>query len=45
MIGLGSGEMALVYWLCIAASILCIIYGVANWNKEGRIDKKTPKDE
>jgi len=35
MLGLGSMEMALAFILCIAASLLCIIYGIINWNKTG----------
>ena len=41
MLGLGSAEMALAYWLCIAASALCVVYGIVNWNKgEGDLRKK-----
>ena len=35
MLGLGSFEIALVFYLCIAATIWCIIYGLVNWNKTG----------
>ncbi len=35
MLGMGSFEMALVFVLCIAATLLCIIYGIVNWNKTG----------
>ena len=45
MIGMGSVEMALVYWLCIAASVLCVAYGVINWNQDGLQDKVTEEDE
>lgn len=36
MLGLGSGEMALVYMLCILATIWCVIYGIWKWNDMGR---------
>ena len=36
MLGLGSGEMALAYILCLAAAALCVIYGIVKWNDMGR---------
>ena len=39
MLGLGSLETALAFWLCIVATLICIIYGAINWNKEGTPDK------
>ncbi len=38
MIGLGSIEMAAVYWLCLISSAGCIIYGILNWNNKGKPD-------
>jgi len=35
MLGLG-GEMALAYFLCILAALLCVIYGLVKWNDMGR---------
>lgn len=35
MLGLGSFEIALAFYLCIAAAVWCIIYGLVNWNKTG----------
>jgi len=44
MLGLGSLEAALAFWLCIVATLICVVYGVMNWNKEGPRDKvKTEK--
>ena len=44
MLGLGSLEAALAFWLCIVATLICVIYGAMNWNKEGLPDKvKTEK--
>ena len=45
MIGLGSTEIALVFWLCIAASVLCVVYGIVKWNESGLVDKVTEEDE
>ena len=35
MLGLGSGEMALAYILCIVATLVCVIYGIVKWNDAG----------
>jgi len=42
MLGLGSVEIALAFWLSIAATILCVVYGIVNWNNTG--DKKNKGD-
>jgi hypothetical protein len=33
MLGIEDGQVALVYVLCIASSLLCVIYAWRNWNK------------
>jgi hypothetical protein len=38
MLGLDSLEAALAIWLCLAAALLCVVYGAVNWNKRGRPD-------
>ena len=43
MLGMGSVEIALAFWLCIAATALCVGYGLYNWNKGGV--EKSPKKE
>jgi hypothetical protein len=35
MLGLADGWVAAAYWLCLASSLICIIYGALNWNKGG----------
>jgi hypothetical protein len=35
MLGLGDGMVAAAYWLCLASSALCIIYGALKWNSGG----------
>ena len=40
----GSG-ITLVYWLCILSTLLCIIYGIINWNKGGEGEEKEIREE
>jgi hypothetical protein len=42
MLGFGSVEIALAFWLSIAATVLCVVYGIVNWNKTG--DEKNKGD-
>ena len=35
MLGFADGWVAAVYILCLLSSLLCIVYGAANWNKGG----------
>ena len=37
MLGLGDAWVTAAYLLCILSSLLCIVYGAANWNK-GEVD-------
>ncbi len=43
MLGLGDFSIFLAYVLCIASAVLCVVYGIINWNKgkepEGDIGK------
>jgi len=38
MLGLGSVEIAAVFWLCIISSLSCVAYGIINWNNKGKPD-------
>jgi hypothetical protein len=38
MLGLGSWEAALAFWLCILSAIGCVAYGYINWNNNGTPD-------
>lgn len=40
MLGLGSVEIALAFWLSIAATGLCVVYGIVNWNNSGEPENK-----
>ena len=33
MLGIEDKWVALAYILCIASALVCVIYGVLNWNK------------
>jgi hypothetical protein len=33
MLGIEDGWVALAYVLCIASTLLCVIYGLINWNR------------
>ncbi|MEW5774481.1 MAG: symporter small accessory protein [Thermodesulfobacteriota bacterium] len=33
MLGMGSGEMALAYWLTILSAVFCVVWGALNWNR------------
>lgn len=41
LLGLGSIETALPYWLCIISTIGCVAYGIKNWNNAGTPDTVT----
>jgi hypothetical protein len=32
MLGMADGWVAAAYWLCIASTVLCILYGAIKWN-------------
>ena len=34
-----------VYLLCILSSLLCVIYGIVNWNREGELEALEMKEE
>lgn len=40
MLGLGDFWVSLVFILMILSTILCVVYGALNWNKEGTDDAK-----
>ncbi len=33
MFGIEDKCVAIVYLLCIASSVLCVVYGLVNWNR------------
>jgi hypothetical protein len=34
-----------VYLLCIISALLCVIYGIVNWNREGELEASEIKEE
>jgi phosphoglycerate-specific signal transduction histidine kinase len=40
MLGFTDGWIALVYIFCICSTLLCVIYGVVNWNKGFQNEEK-----
>lgn len=35
MLGMGSGEMALAWWLSVLSAAFCVVWGAINWNRGG----------
>ncbi|MBN2853763.1 MAG: hypothetical protein JXQ23_13585 [Clostridia bacterium] len=44
MFGISDFGIWLVYLLCIASALLCLIYGIINWNKGGNDENELKKD-
>lgn len=45
MFGFGDFSIVSVYSLCILSAVLCIVYGIFNWNKGGEPTEKEIKQE
>ncbi len=45
MLGIDDPVIVAVYLLCIFSTLLCVIYGVINWNKEGELEADEIKEE
>jgi hypothetical protein len=43
MFGLPDPSIWLAYLLCIGSTVLCVVYGVLNWNRDGDEDKEDGK--
>jgi hypothetical protein len=43
MLGIDDPVVLLAYILCVASTLLCVVYGVINWNKGD--DAVRPEDE
>ncbi len=44
MLGLGDFSIFLVYILCIASALACVIYGIIMWNKGAETEAELKKD-
>jgi hypothetical protein len=42
MLGIEGGWVAAAYALCLLSAVICILYGLVNWNKG---DEEAPKPE
>ena len=45
MLGINDPWIWGVYLLCILSTLLCIIYGLMNWNKGGEAEEKEISEE
>jgi len=45
VLGIDDPIIVAVYLLCIFSTLLCVIYGVVNWNKEGELEAVEIKEE
>lgn len=43
MFGLPDPSIWLAYLLCIGSTVLCVVYGVLNWNRDDDEDKEDGK--
>jgi hypothetical protein len=45
VLGIDDPVIVAVYLLCIFSTLLCVIYGIVNWNKEGELEAVEIKEE
>ncbi len=45
MLGIDDPEIWGVYLLCIFSTLLCVIYGIVNWNREGELEAVEIREE
>jgi len=45
LLGMGDFSIFLVYILCIASALACVIYGIINWNKGGETEEELALDK
>ncbi|MCJ7443418.1 MAG: hypothetical protein MUO26_02610 [Methanotrichaceae archaeon] len=45
MLGIDDPIIVLVYLLCIFSALLCVIYGLVYWNKEGESEEEEISEE
>jgi hypothetical protein len=45
MLGLGDFWVSLVFVLCLGSVLLCVVYGIVKWNKDGEPGKKEIAEE
>jgi heme A synthase len=45
LLGIDDPVVVLVYLLCIFSALLCVIYGLVYWNKEGESEAEEISEE
>jgi len=45
MFGITDFWIYIVFILCIASALLCVVYGIVNWNKGNNDAQELKKDE
>lgn len=45
MLGIDDPVIWGVYLLCIFSTLLCLIYGIVNWNREGELEAVEVREE
>ena len=45
LLGIDDPIIVLVYLLCIFSALLCVIYGLVYWNKEGESEEEEISEE
>lgn len=45
MLGINDPWISGVYLLCILSALLCIVYGIINWNKGGESEPEEIEEE
>ena len=44
MLGIADGWVFTAYLLCILSSLLCVVYGIRNWNSDGETEEPEQKE-
>ncbi len=45
MLGIDDGWIAAAYLLCILSTLLCVVYGLINWNRGAEAEEEQIKEE
>jgi hypothetical protein len=45
LLGMGDFSIFLVYILCIASALACVLYGIINWNKGAETEEDIATDK
>jgi hypothetical protein len=45
VLGINDPWIAAAYLLCIASTLLCVVYGLVNWNRGGEAEEEQIKEE